>query len=411
MFDRRVWRFFDWVLFVIVIALLVIGVVMIYSATRGDPQIERLWLDQAFTALAAIFVLLIVAAFDYALLKNFAAPLYVISVAALALVLVIGEARFNARRWFNLGGFDLQPGEVAKVLLTIVLARFIADRQGRRPYLETIVLSGLLVLPCVVLIMLQPNLSTALTIVFLWLAVVFVGGLEREHVVTIGIASVALLGSLIFITRLPSGAVETNEQAAAAAAGQNVAQVSPGGRPGAPAPIVAPEAEATSGLIRAYQIRRIESLLLGGEQGENYQSEQALIALGQGGLFGKGFLRGTQTQLRFFPVRHTDFIFSVIGEELGFAGATISLFLLFAVIARSLWAGYAAPDTFGRLLCVGVASVLFLQTYINVGMQVSWAPVTGVVLPFISYGRTNLIVVMLAVGIIEGVAMRRRRAA
>jgi rod shape determining protein RodA len=413
MLDRRIWRQFDWLMFGTVIALLLIGVVTIYSATQRDPVIRDLWLDQAFTALAAVFVLLLVAALDYGLLRNFTGVLYVLTLGMLVLVLVIGQESFGARRWFRLPGFDLQPGEVAKVLLTVVLARFIADRQGRRPYLETILLSGLLVLPCVALIMLQPNLSTALTIIFLWVAVVFVGGLEREHITIIGGAAAALLAVFLVVSQLPSETLQTNDEAAAEAAiaaGATPAPAAP--IPGDPRPAPAPTPTpipGESGLIRGYQLRRIQNLLFGGEQGENYQSEQALIALGSGGLFGKGLLEGTQTQFGYFPVRHTDFIFSVIGEELGFAGATLCLLLLFAVILRALWAGYIARDAFGRLVCVGVAAVLFLQTYINVGMQVGWAPVTGVVLPFISYGRTNLIVVMVAVGIVESVVMRHKR--
>jgi len=391
MLDRRIWRQFDWLLFVSVIALLIIGVVMIFSATQRDPVIRDLWLDQAFTAVGAVFVLLILAAFDYALLRNITPILYALTLGMLVAVLFIGQESFGARRWFRLPGFDLQPGEVAKVLLIIVVARFIADREGRRPYLETILLSGLLVLPCVGLIMLQPNLSTALTIVLLWIAMVFVGGLAREHVTLLGGAAVALLLAFLVVSRLPSETLPTNDPTAAAPAA------------------VSPNPASSAGLIRSYQLRRIENLLFGGQQGENYQSDQALIALGSGGMLGKGLLKGTQTQYGYFPVRHTDFIFSVIGEELGFAGTALSLFLLFIVIMRSLWAAFRARDSFGRLLCVGVAAVLFLQTYINIGMQVGWAPVTGVVLPFISYGRTNLIVVMLAVGIVQSVVTRHRR--
>ncbi|MCX6017809.1 MAG: FtsW/RodA/SpoVE family cell cycle protein [Chloroflexi bacterium] len=402
MLDRRIWRQFDWLLFVAVVALLAIGIVMIYSATQRDPVIRGLWLDQAFTAVGAVFLLLLLAAFDYALLRNFTPFLYLLTIGMLILVLVVGQESFGARRWFRLPGFDLQPGEVTKVLLTVVLARFIADREGRRPYLETIVLSGLLVLPCVGLIMLQPNLSTALTIVFLWLAVIFVGGLAREHILLMGGAAVALLLAFLIVSRLPVETVPTNDQAAAAASGRPTPTSAAPGITATPAP-------PTQGLIRSYQLKRIENLLFGGQQGENYQSDQALIALGSGGMLGKGLLKGTQTQYGYFPVRHTDFIFSVIGEELGFVGATICLLLLFTVILRALWAAYIARDNFGRLLCVGVAAVLFLQTYINVGMQVGWAPVTGVVLPFISYGRTNLIVVMVAVGIVESVVLRHRR--
>ena len=236
MLDRRIWRQFDWLLFVAVVALLAIGIVMIYSATQRDPVIRGLWLDQAFTAVGAVFLLLLLAAFDYALLRNFTPFLYLLTIGMLILVLVVGQESFGARRWFRLPGFDLQPGEVTKVLLTVVLARFIADREGRRPYLETIVLSGLLVLPCVGLIMLQPNLSTALTIVFLWLAVIFVGGLAREHILLMGGAAVALLLAFLVVSRLPVETAPTNDQAAAEASGRATPTAVPGAPPTPAAP-------------------------------------------------------------------------------------------------------------------------------------------------------------------------------
>ncbi|MCS6846991.1 MAG: FtsW/RodA/SpoVE family cell cycle protein, partial [Anaerolineae bacterium] len=266
MVDARLWRRYDWSLLAAVIALVAFGVAMIFSATRneGNPAVERAWLDQAITAIVGLMVLMIFSILDYTLLKNFAAPIYIGIVVALALVLVIGVERQGARRWFGLGGFDLQPGELAKLALTIVLAKLIADRQGKRPYLETIVISGLLVAPCIFLILLQPNLSTALTIAFLWLVIVFVGGAERQHILIMVVAGLAIV---LLVTQLP--------------------------------------------YFQTYQLRRIELLLgLAEEPGANYQSEQALIALGNGGLFGQGYLQGQQTQLRFFPVRHTDFIFS-----------------------------------------------------------------------------------------------------
>jgi rod shape determining protein RodA len=347
----------------VVLVLIAFGTAMIFSATRGDPLVERVWIDQAVTAVAGLFVLMIFSIMDYTLLKNFAPFLYATIVALLGLVLVIGTERNGATRWFDLGGFDFQPGELAKLGLAIVLAKLIADRQGRRPYLETIVLSLVLLAPCVGLILLQPNLSTALTIVFMWLVIVFVGGVERRHVLIMAVFGIAIV---LVVTQLES--------------------------------------------FQAYQLRRIELLLgLVEEQGANYQSEQALIALGNGGLLGQGYGLGQQTQLRFFPVRHTDFIFSVIGEELGFVGGVIFIALLVFVILRALRAAMIARDTFGRLLCVGIAAILFLQTYINLGMQVGLMPVTGVVLPFVSYGRSSLISVMVAIGIIESVVMRYKK--
>jgi rod shape determining protein RodA len=361
--DARLWRRYDWWLFGVVMVLIALGVAMIFSATRGDPQIERVWIDQATTAVAGLFVLLIFSIFDYSLLRNFAPFIYLIVIASLAAVLAFGVERNDARRWFDLGGFDLQPGELAKLGLAIVLAKLVADRQGRRPYLETIVISFLLVAPCVGLILLQPNLSTALTIVFLWLVIIFVGGVERRHVLIMAVFGIAIV---LIVTQLPS--------------------------------------------FQEYQLRRIELLLgLVEEQGANYQSEQALIALGNGGLFGQGYGLGQQTQLRFFPVRHTDFIFSVIGEELGFIGCVIFIALLVFVILRALRAAMIARDTFGRLLCAGIAATLFWQMYVNLGMQVGLMPVTGVVLPFVSYGRSSLISVMVAIGVVESVVMRYKK--
>lgn len=365
MLQARHWRRFDLWLLAAVLILTVGGIAMIFSATRGDPVIEDAWLDQMITALAGLALLLLVSALDYTLLKSFSAPIYLALVVMLTLVLFFGKVQYGARRWFDLGVFDLQPGELAKFGLAIVLAQFIADRQGRRPYLETIALSFLLIAPCAVLILLQPNLSTALTIVFLWLVIIFVGGLERQHVLIMALFGVAIVVAVSQL-QLP--------------------------------------------LLQEYQLNRIRLLLgFAREPGEAYQSEQALIALGNGGLWGQGFGRGPQTQLRFFPVRHTDFIFSVIGEELGFVGASIFVVLLAFVILRALRAAILARDLFGRLLCVGIASVLFLQTYINLGMQLGIMPVTGIVLPFVSYGRSSLISMMVAIGLIESVAMRYKK--
>jgi rod shape determining protein RodA len=408
MLDRRLWRHFDGWLLAAVILLSVIGTIMIFSAAQGDPNLASAHIQQAFTALAGLFILLVVAAIDYITYKNFSVLLYVAIVIGLIGVLFFGQENFGARRWYNIGGFfDLQPGELAKIILAISIAKFISDRQGRRPYLETIFLSGLMAMPCVALIMLQPNLSTALTIVFMWLVMIFVGGLEREHLTLIAGAAFAAVALFVLITQLPSE-IEETKVAPTPIATQPLANSSPTTKV-APTPTPA-TASREQGFIRGYQIRRIENLIFGAETpGENYQSEQALIALGSGGILGKGYLQGKQTQLRFFPARHTDFIFSVIAEELGFIGASIVIALLGFTIIRSLWIGLIARDIFGRLLCIGIAAVLFLQTYINIAMQVGWAPVTGVVLPFISYGRSNLVVAMIAIGVIESVAMRYKK--
>jgi rod shape determining protein RodA len=368
MLDRRMWRHYDYSLLAVVIMLLGVGVAMVYAASFGDPEIARTPVDQAVTGLVGIIALVLISILDYTLLKNLAWPIYLVVLIALALVIVpgIGTLRYGARRWFTIGTLDLQPGEFAKILMTIVLAKFIADRQGKRPYLETVALSLLLIVPCVGLILRQPNLSTALTIVFVWLVQIFVGGINRQHVGIIVIAGIAIV---LLVWNL--------------------------------------------GLVQDYQLRRIELLLNPSpenlEAGERYQVEKALDSLGSGGWWGQGYLQGASSQLRYLPVRHTDFIFSVLGEQLGFVGAMILIAMLIFVIVRSLRSAYVARDLFGQLLCVGIAATLFLQSYINIGMQVGIMPVTGVVLPFISYGRSSLIVLLAAVGIIQSVAMRHKR--
>jgi len=360
------WRHYDYLLLVLVMVLLGLGVAMVYSATRGDPVIERLPIDQAITALVGLIVLMGISIFDYMQLKNIAWPMYIGVVLSLGGVLLVGIVNYGAKRWFSIGNIEVQPGEFAKILLTVVLAKFIADREGKRPYLETVALSFCLIAPCIGLILIQPNLSTALTLVFLWLILVFVGGINRQHMVIVSIAAIVII---VLIFQL--------------------------------------------GLIQQYQLDRFELLLNSDPEslapGARYQIDQALTALGSGGWWGQGYLQGPQSKLRYFPVRHTDFIFSVVGEELGFVGALLFIGLLILVITRSLRAALMARDTFGRLLCSGIAATLFFQAYINIGMQVGIMPVTGVVLPFISYGRSSLIVVLASIGIIESVVMRHRK--
>lgn len=360
---ERIWRRYDWWLLGFVVLLITGGIAMIASATRGDPVVEDVWIDQSITALAGLVVMVLVSAFDYTLLKGLSVLIYPVILVMLVLVLFIGKEQNFARRWFDLGLFDLQPGELAKLGLTITLASFIARAHGRQPYLVTILQTFLLVAPYVFLILLQPNLSTALTLVFIWLVIIFAGGIERQHVLILLLMTALIVAVVV---QLP--------------------------------------------FFQGYQLNRLRLLFgLVDEPGAAYQSEQALIALGNGGLWGQGYARGAQTQLRFYPARHTDFIFSAIGEELGFVGATLFIVLLMLVILRTLRAAWLARDLFGRLVCVGIAATLYLQTYINLGMQVGLLPVTGVVLPFVSYGRSNLITVMVAIGLVQSVAMRYKK--
>lgn len=395
--DRRYWRHFDYLLVILLALALTGGVAMVFSAARGDPQIASTPVNQAITGIVGFVALLLVAVLDYQLLGNLSRFLYGITIGALALVLVVGTENFGARRWFNLGGFDLQPGEIAKLAMVVIIAHFISSRQGKHSYISTIILSGLMLAPVIVLILLEPNMSTALTILFVWMIMVFVGGLGSQEMPYVLSAGIILVVMVVGLSVLGSGDESAAPAAAPAAVATNPAS------PPTPAP-------GGISLVQDYQIKRVQQLLFGAKTpGETYQSDQALIALGSGGLFGQGFLQGQQSQLRFLPVRHTDFIFSVIGEELGLVGCCLFIALIMAIVLRSLRAAWISRDTFGQLLCTGVGAIIFLQTYINLGMQVQLLPVTGVVLPFVSYGRSNLIALMAALGIVESVVMRHRR--
>ncbi len=369
MSTARLWRYFDWWLLAIMLVLIAIGVAMIFSTARTDPEIANAWLDQIVVALIGLLALTLVSLVDYTLLRYFATPAYLVTLILLVAVLFFGVDRLGARRWFDLGGFDFQPGEIAKLTLVIMLAKVIADREGRASYLSTLAMTLMLTLPAVVLILRQPNLSTALTLVILWATTVFVGGLEVRHALLFAAVGAAAAGAVLvgtLILDLP--------------------------------------------ILQPYQLRRIE-ILLGLEEnpGDRYQIEQALIALASGGLLGEGYGQGIQTQLRFLPARHTDFIFSSIGEELGFVGSAFVLVLMALLILRILYVAWVARDTFGRLLCVGIASILFLQAVVNIGMQLQFVPVTGVVLPFVSYGRSSLLSVMISLGIVQSISMHRER--
>ncbi len=399
--DRRYWRHFDYLLVVILALVLTGGVAMVFSAARGDPQIASTPVNQAITAIVGFVALALVAIMDYQLLGNLSRFLYGLTVAALALVLVVGTENFGARRWFNLGGFDLQPGEIAKLAMVVVIANFISSRQGKYSYISTIILSGVMLAPVILLILLEPNMSTALTILFVWMIMIFVGGLGSEQMPYVLSAGIVLVVMVVGLSVLGSG-VDVAPAGASAIPTPAASAANPAATP-TPAP-------GGFSLVQDYQIKRVQQLLFGAKTpGETYQADQALIALGSGGLFGQGFLQGQQSQLRFLPVRHTDFIFSVIGEELGLVGCCLFIALIMGIVLRSFRAAWISRDTFGQLLCTGVGAIIFLQTYINLGMQVQMLPVTGVVLPFVSYGRSNLIALMAALGIVESVVMRHRR--
>jgi rod shape determining protein RodA len=356
---RRLWRSFDWVLLGAVVLLLVYGIAMISSATQGTQDLADYWRRQALFAGSGLIILLLVAAFDYRFYENLHRPLYVLTIVLLVVVFVVGGITQGVQRW--IGARAIQPSELAKIVIIIGLAKLLADRDGEMGHLRHVLLSLGYILVPMILIYLQPDLSTALMLGLIWLAMALMAGVRVVHLGVLALAGV-LASPIVWLT------------------------------------------------LQDYMRQRILLFIDPKANPDDYYNvQQALISIGSGGWLGKGFGNGTQSQLHFLRVRHTDFIFSVIGEELGLLGAIV-LFALFTILLwRILRVAAIAQDPFGRLICVGVAIVIFLQTAVNIGVNLGVLPVTGLPLPFVSYGGSSLWTFLISLGLVESVAMRHKK--
>jgi rod shape determining protein RodA len=359
--DKRIWQHYDLFLLGALLLLLVYGVAVVYSASHTIEKVNDSALRQAVFALIGLLLGLIVTAIDYRLLDSFTVPLYVLIVVLLLAVFVIGQITFNAQRSIDLGIVDLQPSELSKPALIVVLAAFFAKREEATHQWLTLLLSGLLVAVPVALIYLEPDLSTSLVLIFIWAVMVFASGIRWTYLALIFGSGLAAI-PLVWMSMEPymRGRVIT---------------------------LINPQSDPQS----------------------YYNIQQALYAIGSGGWFGKGYLRGTQSQLHFLLVQHTDFVFAVLCEELGIAGAVLLFALLAVVLMRTLHAARLARDLFGRLLCVGVAAWVFFQCAVNIGMNLNLLPVTGLPLPFISYGGSSLVTLLAAIGLVQSVRLRHRK--
>ncbi len=359
--DRSLWRHFDLPLMAAVLLLCGIGIAMTYSATANTVDLNTYWLRQLrFTGLGLIGLLL-VAAFDYRHLELLALLAYAGLLGLLLLVHFFGTIQGGARGWLSLGGVLVQPIEMGKFMLIVFLAWYLSRFQERLHRIGYLV--GVLVLLAIplALVYLQPDLGMAVALAFIGGSLILVSGIRLWQVLALGGMGAAALPFLW-------------------------------------------------GMLQGYMVERIE-VFLNPEANPDaaFNVRQALISVGNGGWLGLGWGHGSQNQLHFLRVRHTDFIFSVIAEELGFTGTLIVLFLLFFVIWRLVRIAEKAPDQFGRLLTLGVAALLFFQTFVNVGMNLSLVPVTGITLPFLSYGGSSLVSTLLAIGLAQSVAMRHRK--
>jgi rod shape determining protein RodA len=361
----RRWRAFDLQLFLYVVLLIGFGVVMGYSAGFAEAGAGG-GLSQSVKTLIwtsiGLIIFFVAASVDYHWLQTLTVPIYATVLALLTLTMLIGTSLFGAQMSITMAGLDFQFSEVSKVLMVVVLASFLASRRERIGKLSTLVGAGLLMAIPTFLVFKQPDLGTALVFVAILVGMLFMSG-----------ASIGWMALL---------------------AGATVAA----------APLVVQS-------LQDYQRARLFCFLdpYADPQGACYQLVQALNAVGSGGLFGQGLTAGRQNQLGFLPVQSTDFIFTVVAEELGFAGSIVLLVIFGLLIWRILAIGWGARDMLGMMVAMGLASMLLFQIMVNVGMVIGIMPVTGIPLPFVTYGGSSMISLLFAMGILQSVRMHARK--
>lgn len=363
--DTGLLKHFDWVMLSATLLIVAFGIMMIYSTTTaaGPLVLNLVVLKQAIYAVVGLVLMGILAQIDYRFLANWSWVFYGLALVLLVLIFVIGRETFGSTRWIDVGPVAVQPSELAKLVMVLVLASFLADRpRGRSNLFRFLVSLGLIGVPFG-LVFVQPDLGTSLVLAAIWVAMTLVSGTRWKYLATLAALSV------------PAGLV------------------------------------AWLWLLRPYQIARVlvflnpeASALDGG-----YNIIQARITMGNGGLTGQGYMGGTQGQLDYLRVQHTDFIASVIGEEFGFIGMIALLIVYGLLLWRMIRVARLARDEYGELIAAGITTIFLFQIFVNVGMNMQLMPVTGIPLPLISYGGSSLVTLLAAQGILQSILMRHRK--
>lgn len=357
-----IWRYFDVPLAAAVVLLTAYGILMIESAVTGAPAFEDYPQRQLAYAIAGIALMLLLAAIDFRIFTSGHWYIYGVLVASLILVLIVGTLGNASRRWFDLGIIRIQPSEFGRVFLAVTFGQFLAKRQHLMHRFSNTIIAVIYLAVPVVFIFFQPDLGMSIQFLVMWFVIMFLAGLPLSH---FGIlAAVAIVGGVL----------------------------------------VFPE-------LAEYQQERLAVFINPSANPEQaFNIDQAMAAIASGGLFGKGYLQGTQSQLGFLRVQHTDFIFAVLTEEMGLIfGSLVVVGLMAFILLRILKVAEISPDPAGRYLCAGIAGVLFFQTVVSVGMNMRLLPVTGLTFPFVSYGGSSLLTLFMAIGVVQSVRMRHRR--
>ncbi len=366
------WRYFDfWLLGAVVLAT-AFGTTMIRSAVAQNEVLLPLINRQIYFAFLGLVVIFVVAAIDYRYWMALYRPIFIVMSILLFALFLSAQAVFGAARWFSVGVLFLQPTEFAKIAAILLLARYFDRTQNQPRNLRWIIGAFLWLMGLAIWILLQPNLSNVVVLMVMLAALLWFNGIQLKHLALFAGMGAVLLGTVVGLT---------------------IAQI-------------------RIPFLQEYQQQRIANFILPDPNatfGAVYNVQQALIAIGSGGLFGKGYGHGTQTQLRFLKVRHTDFIFSAVSEEFGLVGSILVILIIVLVVWRCLRAAQKARDVAGMSIAYGVATLIFFQGMVNIGVNLNIVPVSGLPLPFISYGGSGLTSLMLGIGLVESVAMRFRQ--
>jgi rod shape determining protein RodA len=402
---RREWRDIDIFLVLIPTILTIVGAIAIHSSAINYSGLNYYWLQHLIIGGVGLFVVMSLARWQYQQLLHLHWITYFITNVILAIVLIGGTSANGAQSWITIGDFNFQPSEFAKVGVIITLAALLHERPIKEP-LDIPKVMWPLLLPCA-LILKQPDLGTFLVFCAIALGMMYWGGASFGWVVLIVSPLVSLI---LFSIYIPAwlvwvalmGAVAWYTLPLMRAIGLAIAVV---------VNLISAEVGSFAwSLLHEYQKKRLllfidptQDPLDGG-----YHLIQSRIAIGAGKIWGRGIMHGTQTQLNFIPEQHTDFIFSAIGEEMGFVGSMFVLLAFLVICWRLLAVAVKSRDNFGSLMAIGVFAMILFQTTINVGMTIGVAPITGIPLPWLSYGRSALITNFIALGLVESVAAHRR---
>lgn len=353
----------DWIMLTAVFLLVAIGLMALFSISTVDNQLELLHFNKQIAAfLIGIVLMVILTFYDYRIFNSFSTKLYFISILVLAGIFFFGVTVRGTTGWIGFSKFNVQPVEIVKIIMIIFLASFLSKKKNELQSYIKVIASVVLVFVPVFLIIKQPDFGSSLVIMGIWLIMLLVSGISKK----------SILALFLFLAVLSSGGYF---------------------------------------ILKDYQKNRIATFInpQNDPLGSGYNVIQSMVAVGSGGVLGKGLGHGSQSQLNFLPEKHTDFIFAVISEELGLLGSGIVLLLFGVIFYRLKETARLARDNFGYLIVIGVMAMIIVQVFINVGMNLGIAPVTGVPLPFVSYGGSSLVSILASLGLIQSIYLRRAK--